>query len=165
MAVSIVDKVFSGTGTTEGEALQLRFEAESKKKNLDAEAIKEFIQEIYIAAVDDDSVTLATLKKFIQNVGGNIETYNSGLAFLEVVDNDNFDIIFLDLLMPGIDGFMVLDKLRERNIRTPVIVISSITGRETVLRVFRQGIKSYITKPIKSEEIIRKLIEILKPSI
>ena len=164
-AVLFVDKVLSGTGGSEGEAMQLRFDAESKPKKLDAEAIKEFLQEIYIAAVDDDPTILEIIKNTIRKAGGNIETYTSAVAFLDVVDNDNFDIIFLDLLMPGMDGFAVLNHLNGKSIKTPVIIISSITERETVLRVFGQGIKSYVTKPFQTDVIIRKIIEILKPSI
>ena len=164
-AVFIVDKVLSSGSGVEGEAMQLRFDAESKPKELDADAIKEFMQGISIAAVDDDPTILEIIKNTIRKAGGDIYTYTSVSAFLDVVGQINFDVILLDLLMPEMDGFTVYNNLHANNIQTPVIVISSLTGRETVLRVFQQGIKSYITKPFQSDAIIRKIIEILRPSI
>jgi DNA-binding response OmpR family regulator len=52
-----------------------------------------------------------------------------------------------------------------KNLQIPVIVLSAVTERETVLRVFRQGIKSYVTKPFSPEALFSKLIEILRPEL
>jgi CheY-like chemotaxis protein len=161
----IGDKVLSGGGGAEGEAMMLRFDAESRPKKIDAETTRDFLTDIFIAVVDDDPVILESLKNAIREAGGNVSTYNSGAAFLEVVGEGSFDIIFLDLLMSGIDGFTILTCLNGKNIQTPVIVLSGVTERETVLRAFRLGIKGYITKPVQPDEIIRKAIEILGASI
>jgi two-component system cell cycle response regulator CtrA len=64
--------------------------------------------------------------------------------------------------MPGMDGFAVLNTMNGKNLQIPVIVLSAVAERETVLRVFRQGIKSYITKPFSSEALFAKVIETLR---
>ena len=165
MAELIGDKILSGGTGTEGEAMQLRFAAESRPKNLDPEAIKEFLHDLNIAAVDDDWTILETIRSIFRQAGVSIKTYPSGADFLAAVEEEKFDLVFLDLLMSGIDGFMVLNTLNGNNINIPVIVLSAVTQRDTVLKVFRQGIKSYITKPFMPNAIINKTLEILRPSL
>jgi DNA-binding response OmpR family regulator len=67
-------------------------------------------------------------------------------------------------MMPKVDGFSVLNFHRTRNISVPVIVLSAVTQRDTVIRAFQMGIKSYLTKPLKPDAIFKKAIEILEPN-
>ena len=159
----IGNKLLSGASTAEGEAVQLRFDAETKPKKLDAESLKKYLSGIKVAAIDDDFTALDIIGLNFQQAGGNIMTYASGAEFLASAKKENFDLVFLDLLMPGMDGFAVLSAMNGNNIKVPVIILSSVTERETVLRAFRQGIKSYVTKPFKPETIFAKVIEILRP--
>jgi len=161
----IGDKLLSGGAETEGEAMQLRFDAETRPKNMAPETIKEFLQDLNIAAVDDDFAILEIIKSIFAHVGVTIKTFSSGSDFLAAIKNEKFDLVFLDLMMSGVDGFAVLNVLSGNNIQIPVIVLSAITQRDTVLKVFRQGIKSYITKPFMPNAIINKTIEILRPSL
>jgi DNA-binding response OmpR family regulator len=66
-------------------------------------------------------------------------------------------------MMPKIDGFQVLKTLEHRGIQQSIIVLSAVTQRETVIKAFKMGIKSYLIKPLKPDEIFKKAIEILKP--
>jgi DNA-binding response OmpR family regulator len=66
--------------------------------------------------------------------------------------------------MPRIDGFEVLWTMRAENICPPVIVLSSVTQRDTMIQVFRMGIKGYLVKPLKAEAIFAKTMEILRSS-
>jgi DNA-binding response OmpR family regulator len=56
----------------------------------------------------------------------------------------------------------VLKVLQSRDIRYPVIVLSAVTQRETVIKAYQMGIKSYLVKPLKPEDIFKKSMEILK---
>ena len=165
IAEFIGDKLLFDRRGAEGEAMQLRFAAETMPKNLDTETIKEFLNDLNIVAVDDDLTILDIIRTTFDRIGVTVKTFSSGSDFLEALQTIKFDLIFLDLLMPGTDGFEVLNYMTAHNIQIPVIVLSAITRRETVLKVFRQGIKSYITKPFSPKAIINKTIEILKPSL
>ncbi|MDR2258747.1 MAG: response regulator [Treponema sp.] len=159
----IGDKILSAKPGTEGEAMQLRFEAETKPKKLDMEALKDAMQNLRIAVVDDDLIIRELIKNTFQKTGAGIKAFSDGGEYLTVVDQENFDLVFLDLMMPVVDGFAVLNSLRSKDIRQPVIVLSAVTQRDTVIRAFRMGIKSYLTKPLKPDDIFKKAIEILKP--
>jgi DNA-binding response OmpR family regulator len=156
----IIGEKLLSAGTSEG-AMALRFHAEAGK-GLTMEEIKESMQNLRIAAIDDDFVILELIKNIFQKTGAVVKTYPDGGEFIAVVDSEEFDLAFLDLMMPKADGFEVLKALQTRDIRYPIIVLSAVTQRETVIKAFQMGIKSYLVKPLKPEDIFKKSMEILK---
>jgi DNA-binding response OmpR family regulator len=60
------------------------------------------------------------------------------------------------------DGFAVLRELKDRNVSMPVIILSAVNQRETVIRAFQMGIKSYLAKPLKPGDLLKKSMEILR---
>jgi len=161
----IGDKVLALGTDAKGQAMQLRFDAETRPKMLDAEKIEEFLKDLNIAAVDDDDLSLVTIKYAFKKYNYDIKTYKSGEEFMETVGKVPCDLVFLDLMMPGVDGFDVINYLNGNNIPISIIVLSIISDRETILRVFRQGIKSYITKPFNPDAVIRKFLEVMRPQL
>jgi DNA-binding response OmpR family regulator len=156
----IIGEKLLSAGTAEG-AMALKFHAETGK-GITMEEIKESMQNLRIAAIDDDFVTLELIKNIFRKTGAIVKTYSDGGEFIAVVDSEEFDLAFLDLMMPKVDGFEVLKTLQTRDIRYPIIVLSAVTQRETVIKAFQMGIKSYLVKPLKPEDIFKKSMEILK---
>ncbi|MDR0999118.1 MAG: response regulator [Treponema sp.] len=148
-----------------GESLGLRYNpAKFHPKKLDLETLKESIQGCKIAVVDKDPVLQELLKNTFQRLGLVVWAFSSGEEFLtEVKGAARFDLVFLDLVLPKIDGFGVLESLNTYSSAPPVIILSSVTQRESVIRAFKMGIKSYLTKPIKPADVFRKAMEILSP--
>ena len=156
----IGDKLLQVKNIDSGEAMALKFDADAK--NTAFELMKESLQNLRIAVVDDDFVIQEMIKNTFQKSGASVTTYSDGEEFLATLDTEVFDLAFLDLNMPKIDGFAVLKTLQTRTMRYPIIVLSAVTQRESVLKAFQMGIKSYLVKPLKPEDIFRKSIEILK---
>jgi CheY-like chemotaxis protein len=156
----IGDKVLAADTAAGGEAMALKFQAEGKGPGF--ESLKESLQNLRIAAVDDDIIIQELIKNTFAASGAVVKTYSDGSEFLATLDTETFDLAFLDLMMPKVDGFAVLQALQARDIRYPVIVLSAITQRETVIRAFQMGIKSYLVKPLKPADIFKKSMEILK---
>jgi DNA-binding response OmpR family regulator len=144
------------------EAMVLKFDTEERGRGFLLEEVRESIQNMRIAAVDDDPVILELIKNTFGKTGASVTLFSDGAEYLKAVDDSDFDLVFLDLMMPRADGFEVLRSLQARDIRYPVIVLSAITQRETVIRAFRMGIKSYLIKPLKPEDLFKKSMEILK---
>jgi DNA-binding response OmpR family regulator len=159
----IGDKVLSADQSAQGESMQLRFEGESKRK-ITIEEMKESVQNLRIAAVDDDFVIQELIKNTFQKIDAAIKTYSDGSEYLADLGKEEFDLVFLDLIMPNVDGFAVLRELRERGLRPTIIVLSAVTQRDTVVKAFQMGIKSYLVKPLKPDDIFKKSMEILKPN-
>jgi len=154
----ISDKVLS-VGNPEGESVQLRFEGEMK---FGADDIKITLEDLNIAVVDDDEGIRELIKHTFHGFDTNLNLFPDGVEFITALGRKNFDLILLDLVMPRADGFAVLRELKDKNITSPVIVLSAISERETVIRAFQMGVKSYLMKPIKPADIFKKILEILR---
>lgn len=156
----ISEKILQANGSAErdGSALEMRFKSE-------IEALKSVAHDIKIAVVDDDVVIRTVLAKTFQAINATVEQFESGVDFLPHAIAGTYDLIFLDLMMPVMNGLEVLVKMRENEIATPVIVLSSISQREAVLKVLSTGVRSYMIKPLKPEAILTKAIEVLQATI
>ncbi len=157
----IGDKILSAEGDFKEESMHLGFNAEAKR-NLKLEDIAGSVKNLKIAAVDDDFVIQELIKNTFKKIDATVLTYVDGAEFMDAAAKENFDLVFLDLLMPIKDGFEVLKELKSQDIRVPVIVLSAVTQREAVIRAFQMGIKSYLTKPLKPEDFLIKSMEILR---
>ena len=156
----IGDRILRAKSRTETEAMALKFDAEARSASF--ELIKDSVQNLKVAVVDDDFVVQEMIKNIFQKAGAVVFTFSDGAEFLAGLDNNEFDLAFLDINMPRVDGFEVLKVMQTRNIRYPVITISSVIQRETVIRALRMGAKSYLVKPLKPDDLFKKSIEILK---
>jgi DNA-binding response OmpR family regulator len=158
------DRVLCADESSGGESLQMRFDAGVQLKKPGLEALRESLKGRKITIVDDDYVIRELVKNTFGKLGIPVNAFSDGGDYLASIDKEGCDLLFLDLLMPKLDGFGVLKELNTRRDSPPVVILSSITQRETVVRAFQMGIKSYLTKPIKPQDIFRRAIEILDPN-
>ncbi|MBN2657000.1 MAG: response regulator [Spirochaetales bacterium] len=114
-----------------------------------------------IAAVDDDIIVQALIRKTFDGYDWPVTTFGDGRDFLKDFRADEYDLIFLDLMMPDVNGFAVLKYLKENEVEVPVIVLSALSRKESVMKALDFGIKSYMIKPLKPEGLIAKTKEIL----
>jgi len=142
------------------EHMALKFDAEERK--ISNEIFKDTVKNLRIAVVDDDYVIQELIKNTFSKAASSVYAYSDGNEFLKTVDSSEYDLAFLDLNMPGVDGFEVLKALQARDIPYPVIILSAINQRDTMIKAIQMGVKSYLIKPLRSEDIFTKAIEILK---
>ena len=114
---------------------------------------------ISILAVDDVALNLLLVKKILQRYNFRIRTADSGVKALEEAAAEKPDLILLDILMPGIDGFEVLSRLKaDWNTKDiPVIILSALNSNKDIVRAYEMGAKDYITKPIIMEKLINSV--------
>ena len=143
------------------ETIEMRFHAEGKK-TISIEEMKEAGKSLSIAVVDDDFVIQELIKTTFSAIDSKVTSFSDGREFIEGARGTNWDLVFLDILMPGMDGFEVLAALHAEDIELPVIILSAVSQREAVVRAFEAGVKSYLIKPLKPDQILRKTLEILK---
>ncbi len=113
-----------------------------------------------VAIVDDDPVICKTIEAVFKGTA-DVKTYLSSKEFLSGFSDSKYDIIFLDMLMPEIDGLGVLEQLKKKGAKTPFVVLSSVKEKEIILGALQKGAKRYVLKPIKKETILQKTKEIL----
>ncbi len=114
-----------------------------------------------IAVVDDDSIIQELVRTAFEDTGAEVVTYDDGADFLDDSSALTSDLVFLDLMMPKKDGFTVLDELRTKETKPPVIILSALSQRDSVIRAMKFGVTSYLIKPLKPENVLRKAAEVL----
>lgn len=145
------------------EVMLLRFDRDFRK-HLTTEALREHIRNLRIGTVDDDGIIQELIRNIFETMGASVKTYSNGAEFLKDPEKTRFDLVFLDLIMPDIDGFAVLQQLHASNYEPPVIILSALNKQEMVIKAFQMGVKSYLFKPLNPEDVFKKTLEILKPN-
>lgn len=118
-----------------------------------------------IALVDDDMVTLKLLENSFKSIGATCDLYNNSTEFITGVNKHKYDLVILDIFMPGISGFDILKRLQETKSDLSIIIYSQATQKDTVVQALSLGAKRYLVKPQKPEVIIQKSIELLHGKI
>jgi two-component system nitrogen regulation response regulator NtrX len=106
-----------------------------------------------ILIVDDEQSIRSTLAKILEDEGHRTSVAESGEEGLALAARDEFDLIFLDLWLPGVDGLTVLERLRSAG-APPVIVISGHGNIDTAVRATRLGAYDFLEKPLSLERVV-----------
>ena len=113
-----------------------------------------------VLAVDDIPLNLLLVQKMLGRFNFRIRTASGGQQALDAVAAEMPDLILLDLMMPGIDGFEVIRRLREdpatAGIR--IVILSALNSNEDVVRGFSVGANDFIMKPIIMEKLLSCVI-------
>ncbi len=112
-----------------------------------------------ILFVDDDPINLNILVDALSHEDLNVSVAKSGEEALKQVEKVKPDIILLDVIMPGIDGFETCRRLKENETTTeiPVIFMTALADAIHKVKGFQEGAVDYITKPIQQEEVLARI--------
>lgn len=119
-----------------------------------------------VLIIDDERSIRNTLKEILEFEGHQITLAEDGASGLEAAAATNFDVIFCDIKMPGMDGVEVLDKLVESGNETPVVMISGHGSIDTAVECIKKGAFDFIQKPLDLNRILitLKMLRIRGPS-
>ena len=111
-----------------------------------------------ILIVDDNANNLQILGSILSTKGYKIALANSGQEAIETVQKQKPDLIFLDIMMPGMNGFEVAEKIKaEKQYKEiPIIYVSALSNTENKVKAFKSGGVDYITKPFNITEIAER---------
>lgn len=110
-----------------------------------------------ILIAEDEEKLAAFMQKGLQQAGHAVQQCSNGSQALEKAASENFDLILLDLMMPGANGFEVLENLRAFNIKTPVIIVSALSATPQIVQGLDLGAVDYIKKPFEWEELLARI--------
>ena len=114
---------------------------------------------INILVVEDDVNLLNIIKKNLEREGYIVYTALDGKKGLEVLDNVHIDLIILDLMLPGVDGYEFTKRVRKTEENLPILMTTAKSLMEDKRIAFLTGVDDYMTKPLEMEELL--LMEIL----
>ena len=110
-----------------------------------------------ILLVDDEIVFANNMSKLLNRRGYQVTAANSGDAALQALMNNSFDVMVLDLKMPGMDGVAVLHEMKKLGLFTEVLVLTGHGSIDTALEAIQLGAYDYLTKPCEIAELVAKL--------
>jgi DNA-binding response OmpR family regulator len=110
-----------------------------------------------ILIAEDEARIVAFLEKGLRASGYTTLAVDSGLDALSLARDDSFDLLVLDLGLPGLDGQEVLTRMRARGERMPVVVLTARDGVDETVRSLEGGADDYVTKPFRFEELLARI--------
>jgi two-component system response regulator AtoC len=116
-----------------------------------------------VLVVDDDDAVRSSLSEFLTSCGYRVRAAAGGTEALEMLQSEPpVDGVLLDLVMPKVDGFEVLRRMRERPGHVPVVVLSALSDAEDVVKAMKLGASDYLPKPFEIGEldlVLRRALE------
>jgi len=107
-----------------------------------------------ILIVDDEAGVRSALSGVLRDEDYLVEAVDSGEACLDLLTRDTFDVILLDVWLPGIDGIVTLTKLRERHVEAAVVMISGHGSIEAAVKAIKMGAFDFIEKPLSLDKTV-----------
>ncbi|KQB84007.1 response regulator transcription factor [Corynebacterium lowii] len=126
------------------------------------ENMNETVNHIKVLVVDDEPNIVELLTVGLKFQGFEVKSANDGDAALELARDFRPDAFILDVMMPGMDGFELLPRLREEGLDGPVLYLTAKDAVENRIHGLTIGADDYVTKPFSLEEVITRLRVILR---
>ena len=128
---------------------------------MQVEAIQEYqtldtpdLDDSRIMVVDDEPMIRETLKLFLQNLGmSKVQTADCGETALKELEISDYDYVFIDLMMPGIDGIETLRQIRRKHQLTSVILMTGYPSMDIVIDAMHNGASDFLVKPFRFQDI------------
>jgi len=117
-----------------------------------------------ILIVDDNEMNRDVLARRIKRIGAGVRAVESGEEALEILQKESFDLVLLDLMMPGMNGYEVLSHIKQNpeTQELPVIMISAVDDLESVVRCIEMGAADYLFKPFNPVLLKARITAILR---
>ncbi|RRN72271.1 DNA-binding response regulator [Peribacillus simplex] len=116
-----------------------------------------------ILVVEDEIAISMVLKAYLEREGFNVVQVYDGLKAIPVFEETEPDLILLDVMLPGKEGWDILKEIREEN-TCPVIMLTALTDVDYRLSGFKSGADDYISKPFVAEEVVARVHAVLRRS-
>ncbi len=110
-----------------------------------------------ILIVDDEPHMCESLKELLSGNNYEIHTSHDGREATEQLSRMNVDIVLLDIVLPGMDGFKVMEHIKDRGLNTIVIVMTGNASVESAIEALRKGAYDYLRKPFEFDELLKTI--------
>ncbi len=118
-----------------------------------------------VLVAEDEEITLKHLISTLQREGYEVTGVSDGLNALGKIEKDNFNVLIADIKMPGLSGIELLEKIKEKQLETEVIIITGYGSIGSAVDAMRKGAHDYVTKPFDLDEILLKVRQIREEKI
>ena len=110
---------------------------------------------VRIAIIDDEAGMRNSLSFLLEQEGYTVVTFEDGLQLLQAMSGTRFDLFLLDVCMPEMDGFQLLDRILESDAHGPVVMMTGQASSESAVRALKKGAYDYLRKPFEHEDLVK----------
>jgi DNA-binding NtrC family response regulator len=110
-----------------------------------------------VLLVDDEVVFTTNMGKLLTNRGYKVTPANSGDAAIQALEKETFDVVVLDLKMPGMDGLATLKEIKKLGLFTETLILTGHGSIDTALEAIKLGAYDYLTKPCEIDDLVGKI--------
>lgn len=108
-----------------------------------------------VAVVDDDASLRRSLRNLLSSVGIAVEVFSSGEDFLQSAVQSHVSCLVLDLRMPGMSGFELVDQLHRLGTRIPIVIVTALADIETRTQCLELGVHAFVGKPFLGDDLLQ----------
>lgn len=117
-----------------------------------------------ILLVEDEKRMAQALCEILRLEKYEVDYYGDGISGLAAVESDIYDMIILDVMLPGMDGFEIAKKARKKGIRTPILMLTAKGELDDKVTGLDSGADDYVTKPFMTKELLARLRALVRRS-
>jgi DNA-binding response OmpR family regulator len=112
---------------------------------------------MHLLLVEDDNKMVNLLKRGLEEENHRVTVAQDGASATEIVEDCDFDVIILDVMLPGLDGFEVARRVRQRHIQTPILMLTAKDTVPDITTGLDAGADDYLTKPFVFAELLARI--------
>ena len=116
----------------------------------------------HILVTDDEQKIREMIRKYAEYEGFTVTEAKDGLEAVSLCGKENFDLIVMDVMMPGLDGFSAVKEIKKKNTTVPFIMLSALGEEYDRIHGFDLGVDDYVVKPFSTKELMMRIHAILK---
>ena len=120
------------------------------------------MQTMRVLIIEDDAEAAAYLQKALGEAGHLAEVARDGLTGLAKAEDDDFDVLVVDRMLPKLDGLALIGSLRSQKIGTPILILSALGQVDDRVKGLRSGGDDYLTKPYSFSELLARVESLAK---
>jgi len=112
---------------------------------------------VRILVIEDDRRLQSILRRALREAGMAVDAVEDGAAGAAAAATTQFDVILMDVMLPGVDGFTATRMIRDRRIRTPILMLTGRDGVDDRVRGLEAGADDYLVKPFALREVVARI--------
>lgn len=117
---------------------------------------------MHILVVEDEQRLAGLLKRVLVEERHNVDVVYDGNTGLELAESDTYDVVILDVMLPGLDGMAICKQMRQDAVMTPVLMLTARGAIEDRVQGLNVGADDYLTKPFAMEELLARVNALLR---
>ena len=116
----------------------------------------------HILVVDDDKRILELINDYLNKNNFRVSTADNAIKAREKIENIEFDLIILDIMMPGESGLTLTDSLKKNNFKTPILLLSALGDTDDRIKGLEIGASDYLAKPFEPKELLLRMRNLIQ---